>query len=405
MVEALNRSSKKAKTETEIEASATPRPLTEENLRLLQGLPVMPPKKSKQSEDNAGSISTKASIATRELLRINALMMDDTEALMRWPRIQEVCDEIVSEGRMTPMNREEQNAILAGFPFMSSVNEDTFIDLLWPALIRDKRHIKGSGMYDDKIPILTGWSKDQLARLRNNLFEPDTIPVLDPGSNRILKELLDSVPKITTPKPDYCYGFLSDAFSSAEQEVNALHRQFAMVSKPLYHCFFAVEFKTLEGDFGVCRTQCCRAGAALVRATEGLLKLAAPSGEHPLQQDHHQKTPCMAFTLAVSPVVSELYVHWAEPSGNNTIYHMNKARGYYMERGEELCSLRHDVDNVLDWGCLQRLTSIRSTLAQIKAKRDLILPSPLSIPSEGRMKRRAEDDLEESALDGEAPVA
>ena len=79
-------------------------------------------------------------------------------------------------------------------------------------------------------------------------------------------------------------------------------REYTVLSKPLYHCFFAVEFKTLDDEWGQCQTQCCRVGAAMVHATEKLLQLASPDNEHPLKDDHIRKEPCMAFTLAVNRV-------------------------------------------------------------------------------------------------------
>ena len=80
--------SKKLKIETAPEEPHTPQPLTEGNLRLLQGLPAMSgPKKSGIGDDSTESSSTKVSIETRELLRINQLRMDDREAFDRYPRI------------------------------------------------------------------------------------------------------------------------------------------------------------------------------------------------------------------------------------------------------------------------------------------------------------------------------
>ena len=130
----------------------------------------------------------------------------------------------------------------------------------------------------------------------------------------------------------------------------------------------------------------------MVYATEQLLKVASPANEHPLKDDL-RKEPCMAFTLAVNPVISELNLHWAEPSGKSTIYHMHQVRNYVMDRGGELKNLRHDVDCILDWGCVDRKTSIQETLAKIQAKDDSMPAPSQPIPSSKSGKKRAADEI------------
>ena len=83
--------------------------MTEENLRLLQGLPAAaPPKKSTMGDDTTEILSTKVSI---ELLRINGLLMDDKEAFDRYPRIKARCEELITQERHTGMSKEEQDNI------------------------------------------------------------------------------------------------------------------------------------------------------------------------------------------------------------------------------------------------------------------------------------------------------
>ena len=402
--------SKKIKAHTTLEEPHTPQPLTEENLRLLQGLPAMSqPKEGKDEDDSAKTLSTKVSIETRELLRINQLLMDDKEAFDRYPSIKAKWEELITQERHTGMTEEEQDNILNELPLMMKVNEETFIELLWPALIRDVRHKEtngaGSIVEQSEAPVLTTWKEDHLARVRKQMFDSNSMPSLDPGNNKVLKALLLTVPKLVTPKPDYCFGLLEEAFTRDEQEVNDRLRQYTLLSKPLYHCFFAVEFKTMDGEWSQCQTQCCRAGAAMVYATEQLLKVASPANEHALKDDHLRKEPCMAFTLAVNPKFSELNLHWAEPSGTSTIYHMHKVRDYVMARGGELKNLRHDIDCILDWGCVDRKTSIRETLAKIIAKHDSMPAPSLSTPSKGGEKSATDESREHVKEAGDASEA
>ena len=346
--------SKKIETETVLEEPPSRKPLTEENLKLHKGSPAMSqPKRSRNSDDPAETLNTKICIETRQLLRINHLFMNDRKAFDQYPKMKAKCEEILTRERDTEMTEEEQERILLELHYMMGVNKDTFVDLLWPALIRDVRH-----------------KENHLARVRNQMFDPNSIPALDPGNNKSLKDLHLWLPKLETPKPHFYFGLREEAFTPEERILNDCLRQYTVLSKPLCHCFFAVEIKTLDGGWGQCQTRCCRAGSAVIHATERLLRLASPNEEHPLEDGQLRQEPCMAFTLAVNPAWAELNVHWAEPYEKGTIYHMHNMRSYFMNRGEQLKDLSHAVDCILDWGCVDRKTSIQETLAKIKAKND-----------------------------------
>ena len=350
-------------------------------------------------DDTTESSSTKVSIDIRELLRFNQLLMNEEGAFDRYPRIKAKCEELIMQERNTGITGEEIDKILNELPLMEEVNEDTFIELVWPALIRRVRHKKESGLNKSaeqgEALILTAWEEDHLACVRNQVFDANRVPVLDPGNNNTLKGLLLSLPKLKAPKPNYCYGLLQEAFTPEERILNNDLRQYTVLSHPLYHCFFAVVFTTLDGNWIQIKTQCCRAGAAMVHATEQLRKAASSGNEHPLKDDHLKKEQCMAFTLAVNPLYSQLNLHWAEPTGKSTKYHMHRVRNYLMGRGGELKNLRHDINCILDWGCVDRKTSIQEILAKIKAKRDSMPTSSLSTPSSKDGEKGAADENRE----------
>ena len=56
------------------------------------------------------------------------------------------------------------------------VNEDTFIELLWPALIRGVRHKQGNSTAEQG-------KEDHPARVRNQMLNSNSIPTLDPGND------------------------------------------------------------------------------------------------------------------------------------------------------------------------------------------------------------------------------
>ena len=388
-VEANECESKSIETETLLEKSQTPQLLTEENLRSLQGLPEMS-KKSRNSNDYAEPSITNISTETRKLLLINRFLKDDRKAFDRYPEMKAKCEELLTRERDSGMTEEEQEQILLQLRYMMGVNQDTFIDLLLPALIRDLRH-----------------KEDHLAHVRNQMFDSDSIPpALDSRSNTFWKILLLFLPKLETPKPHFCFGLREEAFTPEERMLNDCLRQYTVLCKPLYHCFFAVEFKTLDDGWGQCQTRCRCTGSAMVHATEKLLRLASPNEEHPLEDDQFRQEPCMAFTLAVEPIIAELNVHWAEPYKKGTLYHMRKLKKYFMLRGEQLKDLRHDVNCVLDWGCVDRKMSIQETLAKIKANNGVVpTPSLATPPSKGGNESAADENWEHVNQAGDASRA
>ena len=188
--------------------------------------------------------------------------------------------------------------------------------------------------------------------------------------------------------------------------MNDCLRQYTVLSKPLYHCFFAMEFKTLDDEWGQCQTRCRRTGAAMVHATEKLLRLAFPDEEHSLEDGQFRQEPRIAFTLAVEPMFAELNVHWAEPYKKGTIYHMRKLKSYSMLRGKQLKYLRHDVNCILDWGCVDRKTSIQETLAKIKANNGVMPAASIATPpSKGGNESAADEDWEHVDQAGDASGA
>lgn len=389
-VEVDESESKKTRTETALEEPHTPQPLTEENLTLLQGLPAMSQQKSGNGIKAADSSSCKVNIGidTWTLLRSKHLSLDDKTAFDRLPEMKANCEELLARERHSGTSEDEHDRILNDLHFMMEVNDDTFIDLLWPVLIRDVRQ------------------EHHLARVRNQTFNSNSIPFLDTGYNKFLKDLLLSLPQPEAPKPSYCFGLREEAFTPEERMLNDRLQQYTVLSKSLYHCFFAVEFETLDSEWGQCQTRCRRAGDAMVCATEKLLRLASPDEEQPLKYDQLIQEPCMAFTLAVNQVIAKLNVHWAESYKKGTIYHMHNMRSYFMDGGEHLKDLRHDVNCILDWGCVDRKTSIQETLAKIKVKHDSMPTLSLTPPSlEGGKESAADENWEHLSQAVNAPGA
>ena len=74
------------------------------------------------------------------------------------------------------------------------------------------------------------------------------------------------------------------------------------------------------------------------------------------------------FSIAMVPGQVELYVHCAEPPtppSKAVNFHMHKLNTYSLDKGPDLAELRHDVNNVLDWGVVERRNYIKGLLPLI----------------------------------------
>ena len=90
-----------------------------------------------------------------------------------------------------------------------------------------------------------------------------------------------------------------------------------------------------------------------LRYVAGLLDLTVPGPD--------MTTP--VFSLAVTPNVISLLVHWAEvDEGGQTWYHTSHVFTYALENPGVGKDLRHDLDNLLDWGTLNRKAEVVKTL-------------------------------------------
>ena len=83
------------------------------------------------------------------------------------------------------------------------------------------------------------------------------------------------------------------------------------------------------------------------------------------------------FTFVICPENARLYVAWAEESwaSNNhnepgVNYHMHALRHYHFsDGGAPWAAIRHDLNNVLDWGVGPRKTQILNLLDDVASKK------------------------------------
>lgn len=226
------------------------------------------------------------------------------------------------------------------------------------------------------------WDKDDLKVTWCADFTSAAVPRLS-GADPLLAALLAKYPRVATPRPDICYGLQKSAFSEAEQVVNSAHSLFACVSKDCFHAFFLVECKLVRVEDA--ENQVARGGATLVNARRRF------NAQDP-DRASKQKRPgadleSFAFSLVLTPSIAGLFVHWAEVTPSPTVpspasavdpdhkllHHATALTNYVFKPPAGVSSflyggppgmgpdeqLRHDINNILDWGTLKRKTEIR----------------------------------------------
>ena len=293
--------------------------------------------------------------------------MEDREALRRHPGILQWAEEIRSGKRNSAMKTASEQKLMARRQEYERSNEDTFVREFMAALLRDDRERNEDWAK-------TSWDQDGLKRAWNQLFQKHCIPqILTPDA--LTKKVLNANPRIKDPKPDLTFGISSRLFSEEQLKTNrAYYQQTAICPGDLWHPFCLVEAK-MKGTVEEAEYQCVRGGAALVNTGQQLQYLSGVDAP-PAAPDKQTTT----FSLAVTPSIVVLHVHWAEIVNGETLFHMHHVHSYALKNKGVGPQLRHDLDNILDWGTLTRKRQVDKILDNIatRVKNDTIraLPTP-----------------------------
>ncbi|KAL9030501.1 MAG: hypothetical protein Q9196_001388 [Gyalolechia fulgens] len=278
------------------------------------------------------------------------------------------------------LGRRRPGAIVAPCPsdyegLTSLKNEKTLLVNLWQLLVKETRFCKkklSSGEQECLSPaeekeaaawIRKSWRKDdKLWTKWDAEFFARTLPEIAKTGDDALDGLLEKVPRVKRPKPDICIGFDGEAFSQK------------------------LEAKGADGTIGEAANQCCRGGAAMAKncrdfyykATNAWLSVipSQNSSSQPAQQPQpanltvEYPRPDMrsfAFSVALSPEIAILFVHWAEETGLNPktkqeteVWHQTKLRTYKHDSQVDIGLLRCNIDNILDWGIATRKRKIEA---------------------------------------------
>ena len=233
------------------------------------------------------------------------------------------------------------------------------------------------------------WDKDFIKAKWCADLKSSAVPRLCPisgaqGDQALLAAVLKNHPRIATPRPDIIYGLRRSAFTPAERLVNETFQDWASASEDCFHPFFLVECKLFKIEDA--ENQIARGGSSLVNARRNF---DAQDRERAMRQNSlGPDLASIAFSLALTPAQAHLFIHWAEviPSSLSpassppfqtepdytVVYHTTILTVYRLTSPAHVLSvltspsnehsfdrLRHDLNNILDWGTLKRKKEVK----------------------------------------------
>ena len=242
------------------------------------------------------------------------------------------------------------------------------------------------------------FSEDHLAFCTTSRLCRHLLPSWEKAQRKILEKAMEKEIGISEPRPDYCFGLEEDRFPDIrDPRINEYTRVLIGVNSNLIHPFLIFEGKAARGSLADAENQAIRGGATLVYARRILNhKAGLPYSIGPDKQS-------FAFSMTLDCYGARVWVHWCEvqpgraPAGaeDNTFlgteyyetYHMDSLASCDFYKVEDVRDLTRTLNNILDWGCLQRKKEVDVVLEALKKKEEQDRDQPAKVGDESRNKR------------------
>lgn len=218
--------------------------------------------------------------------------------------------------------------------------------------------------------------KPGLDRTNQACFRPGCVP-MPKGSSKEpqLQALLESNKIPSTPRPDVAFGIEKSSWStmdaSTNNRINELYGNLAYPFGPYAtsYPFLIAEWKSeaTGGRHFQAAAQAARGSAALISNMHKLL--AATSDTSSLTEDNltHLNT---VFSATVDSERINIYVHWSEPvpGTSDRSYQMSRVKQIPLSDPDILPVMQRTVNNIIDWGLLERRAAITKLIALQRAQ-------------------------------------
>ncbi len=328
-------------------------------------LPVNPSTSSKAT--GPGPLNSQKSTnvpGVRLVMRANNIPIEDEAAIENNPEVRQWAEEIVDQTRNSPERPQWQVNFKKVRDKYAERNESTWINMVWGALHNPQRNIRDKNKDGSILApgawTSTTWEKSFLDQNWDADLRTGSVPKLYTNDPNI-QEMLDSLPRITNPRPDIAFGLERKAFSEDENTINDRYQMYAQVSQGIYHSFLVIETKT-NGTIEDTENQCSRGGASLVCAARIMIHDSDPDFNTSTGPDMQS----MAFSVALVPTVANIFCHWAEvKSAEDVVYHMHLIKSFALRNKEGAIGLHRAMNNILDWGTGDRKSRMKEVLRKI----------------------------------------
>lgn len=223
--------------------------------------------------------------------------------------------------------------------------------------------------------IVKQFSDDGLMVLTDQLFARDFLPCWHAEERKKIQKAMMKVPGMTTPKPDVVYGLWSNLHPTyGEEKKSFCTRAVIGVAYNMTHPFFLIEGKRDGGSLVEAENQACRGGACLVNARRILDARGGKKDQLGFDRDS------FAFSMTLDYNIAVIWLHWCEirlktenesdslkANSENCCeyFHMDRLQEFYIRRASEITDLISVINNILDWGCLQRKGEVERVLHDV----------------------------------------
>ena len=328
--------------------------------------PVTPNRSAKSTGPGTMNSQKATNVRTvRMVLGANGMPLEDADIKGQHPQVHQCAARIVNSERDSPVRPGWKENFSQRRDEYAERNETTWIKKIWTALQNPERNVRKrdceGSLLEENSWEAVAWNESGLDDNWGQLLHIGSLPRLETEDENHLA-LLESLPRVSTPKPDIAFGLKKRLFNEAEMLVNNQYHMYVQVSEGIYHPWFLVEAKT-NGTMQEVEIQCCRGGAAFVRCTRQLIEGSNPKA---FAAQYGPDLGSLAFSLALIPECAHIFYHWANRGSDGQVrYHMHLLKAFALRDEDSCVALMRAVNNILDWGLDARLTSITGILHKI----------------------------------------
>jgi len=349
--------------------TSPPLPLTRKNLRALTKMSSRSPssQKSKSQPSMSTGDSTAHSSSNARLrtllarLHINVGRKSYTEHA----ETNQLIATLISQERSSPgMTEAKAKALVNVSRKVSDRNAADSIQALLPLIYPEPEYFEQG--------------KPSLERSIKVCFEPGCIPKpKGPPDNPRLQALLASLEAPPTPHLDVAFGIENSSWSALEafinDEINELYGRlahpFGVIATSYPFLITQWTSQAAGGNQFQAANQAASGGAALLGNMQKLLAATADTCSLTEEDRTHLNT---VFSVTTDSESVHIYVHWSEPipGTSDRSYEMSIVKRVMLDCPDMFPAMQRMVNNIIDWGLLERRAAIKKVIALQMAQID-----------------------------------